>query len=108
MRLISEEQVFSVGGTIFILIVVTGFGAAAGYAFAVRRGAAGRGVPTSRLKRWWHRLLAYVPLLGMGPFAVLFLGQFALAGEPAVRATDEPFASFSARWHFSSLRSGRQ
>ena len=37
MRQISDEQIFSVGGTLFILIVVSGFGAAAGYAFAVRR-----------------------------------------------------------------------
>lgn len=74
MRLISEEQVFSVPGTIFILLVVSGFGAAAGYAFAARRSTS-----TSRLKRWWHRLLAYVPFLGMGPFAIFFLGHFAYA-----------------------------
>lgn len=74
MRLISEEQVFSPPGTLFILIVVSGFGAAAGYAFAARR------VPApSRAKRWWHRLLAYVPFLGMGPFAIFFLGHFAYA-----------------------------
>lgn len=74
MRLISEEQVFSVPGTVFIVIVVTGFGAAAGYAFHARRSAS-----SSRFKRWWHRLLAYVPFLGMGPFAVFFLGHFAYA-----------------------------
>lgn len=74
MRLISEEQVFSVGGTIFILLVVTGFGAAAGYAFHARRSTA-----ASRAKRWWHRLLAYVPFLGMGPFVIFFLGHFAYA-----------------------------
>lgn len=74
MRLISEEQVFSVGGTIFILLVISGFGAAAGYAFHARRATA-----TSRLRRWWHRLLAYVPFLGMGPFAIFFLGHFAFA-----------------------------
>ena len=75
MRLISEEQVFSVGGTIFILVVVAGFGAVAGYAFAARRSV---GSP-SRLRRWWHRFLSYVPFLGMGPFVIFFLGQFALA-----------------------------
>jgi len=74
MRLISQEQVFSVPGTAFILIVVSGFGAAAGYAFVARRSGS-----RSRLKRWWHRLLAYVPFLGMGPFAIFFLGQFAFA-----------------------------
>ena len=31
MRLISEEQVFSPVGTLLILLVVSGFGAAAGY-----------------------------------------------------------------------------
>jgi len=74
MRLISEERVFSVPGTIFILAVVSGFGAAAGYAFVARRSST-----SSRLKRWWHRLLAYVPFLGMGPFAIFFLGHFAFA-----------------------------
>jgi hypothetical protein len=74
MRLISEQRIFSVPGTLFILIVVSGFGAAAGYAFARRR------TPSpSRLRRWWHRLLAYVPFLGMGPFAIFFVGQLAFA-----------------------------
>ena len=74
MRTISEEQVFSVPGTIFILIVVSGFGAMAGYAFAARRTAT-----PGRFKRWGQRLMAYVPFLGMGPFAIFFLGHFALA-----------------------------
>ncbi|MDA0353421.1 MAG: hypothetical protein O3A10_14615 [Chloroflexi bacterium] len=74
MRLISDERVFSVPGTIFILVVVSGFGGAAAYAFVARRSPSG-----SRLRRWWHRLLAYVPFVGMGPFAIFFLGQFALA-----------------------------
>ncbi len=74
MRLLAEEPVFSPPGTLFILIVVSGFGAAAGYAFAARR------IPaTSRARRWWHRLLAYVPFLGMGPFVIFFLGHFACA-----------------------------
>ena len=37
MRQISDDPTFSVPGTVFILVVVSGFGALAGYAFAVRR-----------------------------------------------------------------------
>ena len=74
MRLLSEEQVFSVPGTVLILLVVSGFGAAAGYAFWARTS-----TPASGLKRWWHRLLAYVPFLGMGPFTVFFAGHLAFA-----------------------------
>jgi hypothetical protein len=73
MRLISEQQVFSLPGTLLILIVVSGFGALAGWAFAVRRR------PRGRIRRWLFRFLAFVPFLGMGPFVVFFLGNFVYA-----------------------------
>ena len=73
MRLISEQQVFSVPGTLFIVIVVSGFGALAGWAFAVRRR------PRGRIRRWLFRVLALVPFLGMGPFVVFFLGNLVYA-----------------------------
>ena len=69
MRQIADERMFSVPGTIFIFIVVSGFAAAAGYAFAQRRRRWGRS------RRWLHRFLAFVPVLGMGPFVVFFLGN---------------------------------
>ena len=69
MRLVTTQQpVFSVGGTVFIVLVVTGFGAAAGYAFAVRH----------RTRRTFRkpieRSMGFVPILGMGPFMIFFLG----------------------------------
>ena len=74
MRLISDDPVFSVGGTIFIFIVVSGFGAAAGYAFSQRgRPAAGR------LRGLVKRGLAFVPFLGMGPGLIFYGGLFPLA-----------------------------
>ena len=69
MRLITgQEPVFTIGGTIFIFVVVSGFGAAAGYAFAVRHRT------RRRARRFVERSMGFVPMLGMGPFMVFFLG----------------------------------
>ena len=74
MRLISDDPVFSVGGTIFIFVVVSGFGAAAGYAFSQR------GKPAAgRFRGWFKRGLAFVPFLGMGPGLIFYGGRFPLA-----------------------------
>lgn len=74
MRFITgEEPVFSVGGTLFIFIVISGFGAAAGYAFA-RRNRARR-----RLRRWFHRGLAFLPVVGLGPGLIFFIPGIAFA-----------------------------
>ena len=78
MRLLSEQEIFSVGGTILIFLVVSGFGALAGYAFAVRRRPTGAGA-RGRARRWLVRFFAFVPFLGMGPFAVFFAGNFLYA-----------------------------
>jgi hypothetical protein len=74
MRLITDrEPVFTVGGTLFIFIVVSGFGAAAGYAFAVR------GRPRRRIRRWLERGLAFLPFAGMGPGLIFFFPGVPLA-----------------------------
>jgi len=74
MRLIAEDEpVFSAGGTIFIFVVVSGFGAAAGYGFA-RRGRA-----TRRLRRWFDRGLAFLPVAGLGPGLIFFVPGIAFA-----------------------------
>ena len=75
MRLITDQEpVFSIGGTLFIFIVVSGFGAAAGYAFAVRP----RVFP-GRIRRWSSRGLAFVPFAAMGPGLIFFGGLAPLA-----------------------------
>jgi len=77
MRLITEQEPrFSVGGTLFIFVVVTGFGAAAGYAFAVRHRHRGR------IRHFFDRALAFLPMLSMGPFMVFFVGGALLAWLP--------------------------
>jgi tryptophan-rich sensory protein len=74
MRLITgQEPQFTLGGTIFIFVVVSGFGAAAGYAFA-RRGRAHR-----RSRRWFERALAFLPVAGLGPGLIFFVPGIALA-----------------------------
>ncbi len=74
MRLITDkEPQFTVAGTLFIFIVVSGFGAAAGYAFA-RRGKA-----TRRFRRWFDRALAFIPVAGLGPGLIFFVPGVAFA-----------------------------
>ncbi len=74
MRLITDkEPQFTVAGTLFIFVVVSGFGAAAGYAFA-RRGKA-----TRRFRRWFDRGLAFVPVAGLGPGLIFFVPGVAFA-----------------------------
>ncbi|MFQ5381297.1 MAG: hypothetical protein ACE5EF_06710 [Dehalococcoidia bacterium] len=80
MRLITEQEpVFTVAGTGLIFLVVSGFGAAAGYAFAVRHR------PRGRIRARAERLLGFVPMLGMGPFMVFFAGSAILAWLPSHR-----------------------
>jgi MFS family permease len=93
MRLITDQEpVFTAGGTIFIVLVVTGFGAAAGYAFAVRHRT------RRRFRKPVDRAMGFVPMLGMGPFMVFFLGGAVLAWLPS-----HPNARRSLRWGLIAL-----
>ncbi len=65
MRTISDDHQFSVPGTLFILIVFSGLGAAAGLALAWRR-------VRSPRRMLVQRGVGLAPLLLMGPFIPLF------------------------------------
>ncbi|MFN0093982.1 MAG: hypothetical protein ACKVVT_04290 [Dehalococcoidia bacterium] len=71
MRTVSDDHVFSLPGTTFIVLVFAGMGAAAGLAFAWRRYGSHR-------RRAVQRATALVPFLLMGPFMIIFLPSLGL------------------------------
>lgn len=64
-RTISDDQVFSVGGTLFIILAFGGFGAASGLAYAWRRLGSNRRLLV-------QRGVGLVPFLFMGPAMPIF------------------------------------
>ena len=82
MRTISDEHVFTVGGSLFIVAFFAGMGALAGLAAWWRWGASG---PRSSLA---VRAAAFAPFAFLGPFMLLFVPSLLAAlvsGHPAWR-----------------------
>ena len=93
MRTITDQEPqFSIGGTVFILLVFSGMGACAGLGWHWWRNGGGP-------RAWVRRGVAATPVLLLGPFAVLFVPSLVAAlfsgrrPRPAVRW---PVAGFAA------------